>query len=60
MALNQFLAVCLYVFAGCAALGLLPCAVLAAKAGKVSLIVLSVAVAAFVVFVLVAAAGRLT
>ena len=58
--MTTFLQVCLYAFAVCAALGILPAAVLAAKAGRVSLIVLSLLVAGFVIFVLVAAAGDLT
>jgi len=57
---TTFLQVCLYAFAVCAALGILPAAVLAAKAGRVSLIVLSLLVDGFVIFVLVAAAGDLT
>jgi len=57
---TTFLSVCLYLFAVCAALGILPAAVLAAKAGRVSLIVLSLLVDGFVIFVLVAAAGDLT
>ena len=57
--MTTFVSVCLYVFAGCAALGLLPAAVLAAKARQPVMIVVSLVVATFVVFVLVAAAGEL-
>ncbi len=42
--MSTFLSICLYIFAACAALGLLPAAVLAAT---------------FVIFVLVASAGEL-
>lgn len=54
-----FLSVCLYAFAGCAALGLLPAAVLAARARQPTMVVVSVLIAGFVIFVLVSAAGRL-
>lgn len=54
-----FLQVCLYVFAGCAALGLIPAAVLAAKARQPAMIAVSLIAAAFVMFVLVSAAGDL-
>jgi hypothetical protein len=61
-----FLQACLYVFAGCAALGILPAAVLAAmsrpETGKVrslAALALALAVAGFAVFVLVSAAGDL-
>jgi spore maturation protein SpmA len=56
---STFLSICLYVFAGCAALGLLPAAVLAARARRPVMIVMSLLVATFVVFVLVASAGEL-
>lgn len=55
----SFLSVCLYVFAGCAALGLLPAAVLAARARQPAMVVGSVFIAGFVIFVLVSAAGYL-
>ncbi len=55
----NFIGVCLYVFAGCAALGLLPAAVLAARARQPAMFVLSLLIAAFVIFVLVTAAGDL-
>ena len=57
--MSTFLSICLYIFAACAALGLLPAAVLAAKARQPVMIVVALVVAAFVVFVLVAAAGEL-
>ena len=47
----------LYVFAGCAALGLIPAAVLAAKTRNVAGFVLALLVAAFVMFVLITAAA---
>jgi len=54
-----FLSTCLYIFAGCAALGLLPAAVLAARARQPLMFIVSLIVATFVVFVLVAAAAEL-
>ena len=57
--MTTFLRVSLYVFAGCTMLGLLPAAVLAAKARTPVMAVFAVIVAAFVIFVLVAAAGQL-
>jgi spore maturation protein SpmA len=57
--MSTFLRVCLYIFAVCAALGLLPAAVLAARARQPAMIVLSLLVATFVIFVLVASAGEL-
>jgi hypothetical protein len=57
--MSAFLRTCLYIFAACAALGLLPAAILAARARQPVMIVVSLVVAAFVVFVLVAAAGEL-
>jgi hypothetical protein len=57
--MNTFLSTCLYIFAGCAVLGLLPAAILAARARQLVLVIMSLIVAAFVVFVLVAAAGKL-
>ena len=56
---STFLSVCLYIFAACAVFGLLPAAVLAARARQPVMIVISLLVAAFVVFVLVASAGEL-
>jgi len=57
--MTTFVSVCLYVFAGCAVLGLLPAAVLAAQARQPAMFVISLLIAAFVVFVLVTAAGDL-
>lgn len=57
--MTTFLSTCLYIFAGCAALGLLPAAVLAARARQPAMIVISLAAAGFVIFVLVDAAGKL-
>ena len=57
--MTTFVRVCLYVFAGCAALGLLPAAVLAARARQPAMLVLSLLIAAFVIFVLITAAGDL-
>ena len=57
--MSTFLSICLYIFAACAALGLVPAAVLAARARQPVMVVVSLVVAAFVIFVLVAAAGEL-
>jgi spore maturation protein SpmA len=57
--MSMFLKICLYIFAACAALGLLPAAVLAARARQPAMIVLSLLVGTFVIFVLVASAGEL-
>jgi hypothetical protein len=57
--MSTFLRICLYIFAVCAALGLLPAAILAARARQPVMIVLSLLVATFVVFVLVASATEL-
>jgi hypothetical protein len=57
--MSTFLKTCLYIFAGCAALGLLPAAILAARARQPLMIIVSLLVATFVIFVLVAAAGEL-
>ena len=57
--MSTFLSTCLYIFAACAALGLLPAAVLAARARQPAMIVISLLIAGFVVFVLVASAGEL-
>jgi spore maturation protein SpmA len=57
--MSTFLSTCLYIFAACAALGLLPAAVLAARARQPAMIVISLLVAGFVVFVLVASAAKL-
>jgi hypothetical protein len=57
--MTTFISICLYIFAGCAALGLLPAAVLAARARQPVMIALSLLIAVFVIFVLVTAAGEL-
>lgn len=57
--MTTFLRVSLYVFAACTVLGILPAAMLAAKARTPVMAVFAVVVAAFVVFVLIAAAGQL-
>jgi hypothetical protein len=57
--MTTFISICLYIFAGCAALGLLPAAVLAARARQPVMIAISLLIAAFVIFVLVTAAGDL-
>lgn len=57
--MTTFLSTCLYIFAGCAALGLLPAALLAARARQPAMIVISLAAAGFVIFVLVYAAQNL-
>jgi hypothetical protein len=58
--MTTFISICLYIFAGCAALGLLPAALLAARARQPAMIVVSLAAAAFVIFVLVDAARKLS
>jgi hypothetical protein len=57
--MTTFLSISLYAFAGCAALGMVPAFVLAAKARQPAMAVLALLVAAFVIYVLVAAAGEL-
>ena len=57
--MTTFIRDTLYAFAACAALGILPAAVLAAKARSVAGTVTSLLVAAFVIGVLIAAAGDL-
>ena len=57
--MSTFLRICLYIFAACAALGLLPAAVLAARARQPVMIVVALLVATFVIFVLVASAIEL-
>jgi hypothetical protein len=55
-----FLIVTLLIFAGCTALGIVPAAVLAAKAREPAPAVITLLVAAFVICVLVAAAAQLS
>jgi hypothetical protein len=57
--MSMFLKICLYIFAACAALGLLPAAILAARARQPAMVILSLLVASFVIFVLIASAGEL-
>ena len=54
-----FLSLCLYIFAGCAALGLVPVAVIAARARQPAMIAVTLVIAAFVIFVLVTSALEL-
>lgn len=56
--MNTFLNVSLYFFAVCAALGTIPTFVLAAKARKPATAVIALIVAAFVIYVLIAAAVK--
>jgi hypothetical protein len=57
--MTTFLGVSLYIFAGCAALGLIPPSLLAAKERKPGLVIVALLIAAFVIYVLVSAATRL-
>jgi hypothetical protein len=57
--MTTFLRACLLVFAGCAALGMVPPSVLAAKARRPRSAMIALLTAAFVIYVLVAAAARL-
>jgi hypothetical protein len=57
--MSTFLRVCLYVFAGFVAFGLIPPFLLAAKARNPTLAVVALAAAAFVIYVLAAAASEL-
>jgi hypothetical protein len=54
-----FLQLCLLLFAGCAALGIVPASVIAAKAHKLGPAMAALLTAAFVVYVLIAAAQHL-
>jgi hypothetical protein len=56
---TTFLEACLYVFAGCAALGLIPAAVIAAKVRYLGGFVMALLIAAFVMFILIASAVKL-
>jgi hypothetical protein len=56
--MNTFLGVSLYVFAGCAALGMIPSFLLAAKARKPAMALIALLVAAYVIYVLVVTAMR--
>lgn len=57
--MNTFLSGCLYAFAGCTVLGILPPFVIAGKARQPLIAVITLIVAGFVIFVLVTAAMRL-
>jgi hypothetical protein len=57
--MTTFLSLCLLAFAGCAALGMLPASLLAAKARKRAPAMMALFAAAFVIYVLVTAAERL-
>jgi hypothetical protein len=54
-----FLQISLLAFAGCTALGIVPASVLAAKARKPGPAMMAMLTAAFVIYVLIAAAERL-
>ena len=57
--MNTFLSNCLYAFAGCTVLGIVPPFVIAGKARQPLIAVITLLIAAFVIFVLVTAAMRL-
>jgi hypothetical protein len=57
--MTAFLRICLLTFAAFAALGMLPPSVLAAKARKPGMAMVTLLAAAFVIYVLVTAAERL-
>lgn len=54
-----FLQVSIYFFAGCAALGMIPPAILAAKARKPVMAVVPLLIANYVIYVLITAAKQL-
>jgi hypothetical protein len=56
---NTFLCGCLYVFAGCTVLGIVPPFVIAGKARQPLIAVVTLLIACFVVFVLITAAMKL-
>jgi hypothetical protein len=56
---NTFLRACLYAFAGCTVLGIVPPFVIAGKARQPLIAVATLLIAGFVIFVLVAAAMKL-
>jgi hypothetical protein len=51
--------VSLYIFTGCAALGMVPVAIIAARERKLVMVVFALLIAAYVMFVLIAAAAEL-
>ena len=57
--MTTLLKVSLYVFAGCAALGMLPVASLAVRGRRPAAVLLALVIAAYAMFVLIAAAGEL-
>ena len=57
--MNTFLGVSLYIFAGCAVLGLIPPSLLAARERKPALVVLALLIAAYVIYVLIASALKI-
>lgn len=57
--MNTFLCYCLYVFAGCTVLGILPPFVIAGKARQPLIAVITLIIAGFVIFVLISAAMKL-
>ena len=57
--MTGFLSASLFVLAGCAVLGTIPPSILAAKAHRPAVAVLTLLIAAFVVYVLVATAASL-
>ena len=59
-AVTGFLSAALLFFAGCAVLGVVPPSVLAARSRQPALAVMTLLIAAFVVYVLVAAAAELS
>jgi hypothetical protein len=58
--MTTFLRFCLLAFAACAALGIVPPSVLSARARKPGTAMVTLLAAAFVIYVLVTAAERLT
>jgi hypothetical protein len=57
--MTTLLRVSLYAFAGCAALGMLPVALIAARERRLAAVLLALLVAGYAMFVLIAAAGEL-
>ena len=57
--MTSFLSASLFFFAGCTVLGIVPPSLIAARARKPALAVLTLLIAAFVIYVLVAAATEL-
>ena len=57
--MTTLLKVSLYAFAGCAAVGMLPVAILAARGRRPAAFLLALLIAAYAMFVLIAAAGEL-